>query len=107
VIAQRALALNAAARQVAACAIATFGAGNVFPGRAFDLVEPRIVATLPRRSRSFIGNQIWIAVIRRCPVRQVGFWRPRQGYSASTCHFRCLTAKPAEVRIDVAGLFAL
>ncbi len=63
-IAQRALALLAAALLVAAVAIATFGTESMTLGRALYLFDRNLFEQLPSWSGRVLGNWIWTAVIQ-------------------------------------------
>jgi hypothetical protein len=69
VIAQRALAVLAAALLVAAVGIATFGAGSMSLGRALYLFDHDILDKLPTWSGRVLGNWVWPAMIQPLLVR--------------------------------------
>ena len=68
-IAQRALAVLAAALLVAAVAIATFGAESISLGRALYLFDHDILEKLPSWSGRVLGNWVWTTVIQPLLVR--------------------------------------
>lgn len=68
-IAQRALAVLAAALLVAAVGIATFGAESISLGRALYLFDHDILDKLPAWSGRVLGNWVWTAMIQPMLVR--------------------------------------
>ena len=63
-IAQRVLAVIAAALLVAAVAIATFGAESISLGQALNRFDHDILGRLPAWSGRFVGDWVWTAVIQ-------------------------------------------
>lgn len=68
-IAQRALAVIAAALLVAAVGIATFGAESMTLGQALVLLDHDILDKLPAWSGRVLGNWVWTAMIQPLLVR--------------------------------------
>lgn len=68
-IAQRTLAVLAAALFVAAVGIATFGSESMSLGRALYLFDHDILDKLPTWSARVLGNWVWTAVIQPLLVR--------------------------------------
>jgi hypothetical protein len=74
VIAQRALAVIAAALLVAAVALATFGPESISLGQALYLLDSDLLDRLPAWSERFLNHWAWQAIIQPMLVRPA--WLP-------------------------------